>query len=140
MNTELFKKVQAAIEPENFDMSTWERKRPSYSPTHSCKTTRCLAGWGIHLTTNAPVYAWRKRDGWEEIVEVSPETHQLALDLGVSDDIPQIAGKLFGLTADEENVFYLAEAVVTEFIDLAADGKTDAAREFLNDSLAEAGF
>lgn len=138
MNVELFKKVQTAIETEGLEMTTWERKSEQAS---GCKTTRCLAGWGIALTTNAPVYTWRKSPGgWHENLDVSSATHQLALSLGVSDDIPQIAGRLFGLTLQEENVFYLSERVVTEFIDLAAAGQVDEARAHLNDSLADAGF
>lgn len=138
MNVELFKKVKAAIETEGLEMSTWERKSEQAS---GCKTTRCLAGWGIALTTNAPVYTWRQSSGgWHENLDVSPETHQLALSLGVSDDIPQIAGKLFGLSAHEENVFYLAERHVLEFVDLAASGQTATAHEFLYDTLELEGF
>ena len=37
---------QIESEPGVLDMGTWECFAPSYS---ACKTTRCLAGWAVHL-------------------------------------------------------------------------------------------
>ena len=137
MNIELFKKVKAQFDAEeaSLHMANWEAQGDPV-----CGTTRCLAGWGISLTTNAPLYTWRETGGWSQIVDLSPETVALADQRGLNHDIPQIAGHLLGLTAHEENVFYMDEGTVFEFIDLVASGDEHTARAFLRTALDDAGF
>jgi len=137
VNIELFKKVKIQVDTEeaSLDMANWEAQGDPV-----CGTTRCLAGWAVNLTTGAPLYTWRKREGWSEIVDLSPETTALADAHELNHDIPQIAGHLLGLTAHEENVFYMDEGAVFEFIDLVASGHVATARAFLRTALDDAGF
>src|SRR3546814_4173457 len=58
LNTELFAKIYDIITDgdgvprrQTFSMDTWE---------HSCGTSRCVAGWAVHLETGQPLF---ERDG-----------------------------------------------------------------------------
>jgi hypothetical protein len=111
MNTELFRKIDEVIQntPEQHYQGTWES-------TNECGTTRCIAGWAVHLTTGAPVYDCHGGP--------TRESAQLASSLGVHDphhiaaiarrllDItPEQAGKLFFAT--EEHARQIVRAVAT---------------------------
>jgi len=111
MNTELFSKIDEVIQntPERHYQGTWES-------VNECGTTRCIAGWAVHLTTGTPVY---DRHG-----DPTRESAQLASSLGVSDpwhisavaqrllDItPEQAGKLFFAT--DEDARQIVHAVAT---------------------------
>ena len=125
MNTELFKQIDDIIAPagqvdgSRFDMGSWE----------SCGTTRCVAGWAIHLTTGQPLWA----DGYQQ----SDATLELAREHGTtmfSDreaDFGALAGKLLGLAPQERELFYSEDEVAAEFVHLAAQGRHDDARRVL---------
>jgi hypothetical protein len=121
MNTELFQQIHDIIttRPEAFDMATWEY-------TKSCGTTRCVAGWAVHLTTGEPLFAV-DASGFSNL---HPSVEALAEDLGVEADIQPVAGKLLGLeTSDELYSFHVPASIASRFVELAASGAHDAARE-----------
>lgn len=134
VNTELFRKIQTAIEDESkLDMDNWETLNADI-----CGTTRCVAGWAIALTTGAPVYAWRNRDSWFEVLHTSPETERLARSLGVAgDDVAIIATKLLGLDDLEGEIFYQDNETALQFIDLVVAGRDDLARALLISELED---
>lgn len=56
INQDLFGRIDKIIqsEPESFEMGCWERPSIQFvsldGETVACGTTRCVAGWAIHLT------------------------------------------------------------------------------------------
>lgn len=130
MNTELFKKIhdQITSEPDGFDMNTWE------GPGAACGTTRCVAGWAIYFATGSPLYGYSGAGAHPKVVE-------LARDLGVKvypgdsvnfEDFGDLGAKLLGLEGFDRDLFYASEEVAARFVQLAAAGDEDAAREVLN--------
>lgn len=116
MNTALFGQINdiIAAEPRKLSMDSWEG-----SP---CGTTRCMAGWAVHLTTGKPLYD----DGGEH----HPSVRELAERLGVDDDFEEIGAALLDLDPDDAAViFYVDSERGAEFIRLAAQGLE---REALN--------
>lgn len=84
MNAELFEKINEVLteHPELHDQESWE---------NTCRTTRCVAGWAIHLTTGEPLYA---------ATEIHhPSVLELAEQLGLPrhSGFSRIAAKLLGL-------------------------------------------
>lgn len=130
MNTELFRKVDDIIgaDREKLDMGTWEDNHPS------CGTTRCIAGWGIHLTIGGPLY--------DERWDATPEVLALAEQHGVhiahegsvhaSVDMEELGAKLFDLSPNERIVFYSDSDTALQFVHLAGQGLHDEARALLN--------
>lgn len=84
MNTELFKKIDEVLteHPERHNQESWES---------TCLTTRCVAGWAIHLATGEPLYVARELH--------HPSVFGLAEQLGLprSTGFSKIAAKLLGL-------------------------------------------
>lgn len=121
MNTELFQQIHDIItaQPEGFNMDAWEY-------TNSCGTTRCVAGWAVHLTTGEPLFAVDASG----FTNIHPSVEALADELDVDADISIVAGELLGLrTTDELYSFHVPESVAARFVELAASGAHDAARE-----------
>lgn len=128
MNTELFKKINDIINPVRddtgrravnfgvFDMCTWEDGT-------GCGTTRCVAGWAVHLATGTPLY--------EEPHLLRKEVAELADWLGVDHQVPDIAMVLLGLEERERRLFCIDEARAVEFVALASEGQEDEARRVL---------
>lgn len=117
MNRELFKQIYDIIKVNpkaSLNMSEWE----------SCGTTRCVAGWAIHLTTGKPLYARGNYD---------PSVVELARSLDVAADIEVIGASLLELDTTETNLFYSDEGTALEFVKLASEGKSDEARASLLD-------
>lgn len=110
LNIRLFQKIHAQIEsfPESHNQGSWE-----------CGTSRCVAGWAVHLTTGQPVYA---------TIGLHPATRELAGELGVrTGSIPAVARRLLGVTADEAGrLFYADDEQAAEAVRLAATGQADA--------------
>lgn len=111
LNIPLFRKIHAQIEsfPESHNQGSWE-----------CGTSRCVAGWAVHLTTGQPVYA---------TIGLHSATRKLVEELDVRDtgSIPAVARRLLGITADEAGrLFYADEAQAAEAVRLAATGQADA--------------
>jgi hypothetical protein len=55
LNTELFKKIHEVVSanPQRHDQATWEGQSVG-----DCGTTRCVAGWAVHLATGQKVFRW----------------------------------------------------------------------------------
>lgn len=100
MNIELFRKIDEVIQalPGQHYQGTWETMT-------ACGTTRCIAGWAVALTTNAPLF--------DVYGNPTRETSQISREFGLSDGFnigaigrrlldltPQQAGRLF-FTDDE---------------------------------------
>lgn len=137
-NTELFAKVRDAINAESagvgFDMSTWEGLSASAVPEAACATTRCVAGWAISLTLDAPLHSGRDQYGYKVIsTPVVDLMRELELD---ADDFAGAAAELLGLNDEEGELFYASEDVARRFVEAAADGNDDVAREILADYLS----
>lgn len=127
INTELFALVRDAIkgQPGRHDQSTWE----STNVETSCGTTRCVAGWAIHLTTGEKVFHWEPGLAF---VEVSSSVRALAAEHGIQaepDDrdgmtlIPGLAASLLGLSQAQADVlFYADNDKALTCVELAADG------------------
>lgn len=125
INTELFALVRDAIkgQPGRHDQSTWESVL-----SNECGTTRCVAGWAIHLTTGEKVFRWEPGLGF---IEVSPSVRALAAEHGVQGDddqdgmdlIPGLAASLLGLTETQADILFYAEnEKALTCVELAADG------------------
>lgn len=126
MNTELFKQIDDIIAPagqidyDRFDMGSWER----------CGTTRCLAGWAIHLTTGQPLWHSGGTRQSDATLELARE-HGTKMFNDDEADFETLAGKLLGLAPQERILFYLEDELAAEFTHLAAQGKHDEARRVL---------
>lgn len=125
-NVELFRRINEVISarPEEHDQSTWE----STSVETSCGTTRCVAGWAIHLTTGEKVFHW---DPDLTFIEVSPSVRALAAEHGIRGNgdqegmslIPGLAASLLGLSQAQADVlFYAGNEKALTCVELAADG------------------
>lgn len=121
-NIELFKQINEIIstQPDRHDQGTWE------SQSSACGTTRCVAGWAVHLTVKADLFTLDD-DGY---ATTSPEVRALAAQqnrggISKSRSIPRIARELLGLTADEATVlfFYADEEEAREVVGMIAAGQ-----------------
>jgi len=127
MNTELFAKIHEVItvEPRLFDMTTWE-------DTNACGTTRCIAGWAVHLNTNQPLYT-QFGDLHESVAELS-ESLGIEVIGGYNSDFQNIARELLGLDAwTAARVFYISDTRAKQFVELAANGYEDEALSLLSE-------
>lgn len=130
MNTELFRKVDDVIgrNRKKLKMDTWEDNHPS------CGTTRCVAGWGIHLTIGAPLYD----EQWNATPELLALAEQHDVHIAhhgstyASVDVEGLGAKVFGLDDRERKVFYADSDVALRFVHLAGQGAHDEARALLN--------
>ena len=123
MNIELIKKIrdQVAPLPDTLDMSSWQ------GAGEVCGTTRCIAGWAIHLTTGESLYAPCGANG--EIAH-HPSVTDLARRLGVLDRFEEIAAAL--LQIDVSVVpFYISDRAGLAWLDAAARGDEERAREIV---------
>jgi len=128
-NRELFQKIheQISAHPDTHYQGSWET---------GCGTTRCVAGWAIHLTTGAPVFG---SDG-----RVSAQTRALAAEYGTRDAGPggwhagymvaDLAQELLGLSQPEAGRLFLADDDynAAKAVEAYAEGRDDVAREFLS--------
>lgn len=127
MNQELFRRVHnvTASLPGSLFMDSWEEGSQS-----QCGTTRCLAGWAVHLTTGQPLYT---PDG-----ELHPSVFELAARLGVIHDFELLGAKLLGLSPEvAANAFYISTESAAEYIRLMAEGNEEAALRFLREESVE---
>lgn len=119
LNIPLFKKIHDRISaaPEVHSQDTWE-----------CGSTRCIAGWAVHLTTGEPVFS--ENNGWRGL---HPATRELARRYGLAaDSVPAIALRLLGITADEAGrLFYADDDKAAEAVDLAAAGRAEEFAEYV---------
>lgn len=123
MNTELIAKINEVVripgdpgafveleEAPGLSMGTWE------SAEGRCGSTRCIAGWGINLTTGKPVFI--VEDGG---LVLHPATIALAREHGVdlrqssSHIIEDIADRLLGLDGNV-SVLYTSEATALAWL------------------------
>jgi len=109
INTEMFVRIEQVIEanPEQHwqkyfetteeDREEWGEWQVVDVPQNACATTRCVAGWAVHL--------WGVDNGIEgELAEV---TGQYAEIHNVYDDAAEVAQDILGLTPDQAgNLFY----------------------------------
>lgn len=117
LNRELFQKIHDIIQAEGgakFQMSTWEG---------GCGTTRCIAGWAVHLETGAPLY---QLDGETSL---SPETlalaerfHSEGVWMEGADDFETMGGELLGLDESQRKIFYVGNVEAEDFVRAAAEG------------------
>ncbi len=123
LNRELFQKIHQQItdHPETHHQSYWET---------ACGTTRCVAGWAVHLTTNAPVY-----EPGGSVESLSFQTRSLAEDVlpdHAVRTVPSIARRLLGLDAEEAGrIFYASGDDAREAVRLAAEGTEEQFAEFV---------
>lgn len=123
LNRELFQKIHQQItdRPETHDQSSWET---------ACGTSRCIAGWAVHLTTNAPVY-----EPGSLSESLSFQTRSLADDIlpeHVLRTVPSIARHLLGLDAEEAGrIFYAIDEDARLAVRLAAEGTEEQFSEFV---------
>jgi len=120
VNRELFQKINEVIEtPEgvlsgNFAMDTWEDGHAE------CGTTRCVAGWAIHLTTNAPLHAG---------TGFHPSVTRLAESMGLQQvDFEEMGARLLDLTKSDRWLFYTDVLTAADFVRRAARGDECGAR------------
>lgn len=126
MNRELFQKIHDIITAENgagFEMSNWETPRSR----SDCQTTRCVAGWAVHLETGAGLYEPTHSPG--DSLRPTPETMALADRLrseGVQvvgyDDFEKMGAHLLGLNHDQRHLFYTTNDLAARFVEAAAEG------------------
>lgn len=113
MNRELFQKIHDIIGAQD----SWAHNQQTWESQGSCGTTRCVAGWAIHLTTDAPVFI--HDPAVTPPAHLSPELVELARTRGISADsgdadyfdlIPLLARDLLGLTEkDAYTLFFVAD-------------------------------
>lgn len=123
MNQELFKQIHDTIstKPEQFGMSDWEFT--NYA--NECGTTRCVAGWAIHLTTGQPLY---KRNG-----DKHESFRELADRLGLEPDVETVGATLLELDLEDAQIaFYMGEGRAAKFVKLASEGNETAALNVLD--------
>lgn len=129
MNTELFRKINEVIAPAGviawdvFNMGTWE------GVNASCGTTRCVAGWAIHLTTGQPLFADEFKMH-SSVTDLADRVGARRYAEGMV-DFEDLAAGLLGLGIYERSLFYADEETASEFVALAAEGREDEAREVL---------
>lgn len=126
LNRELFQKIHTIITAENgagFEMSNWEAPRPR----SDCQTTRCVAGWAVHLETGAELYESMR--SLDDDPTPTPETKLLANRLraeGVrvlgDDDFEEMGARLLGLNRDQRYLFYTSNVKAAAFVKAAAEG------------------
>ncbi len=130
-NTELFRKVWEQIreEPGSFDMITWENdsappdfwnwKIGSWEE-RTCDTTRCVAGWAVHLTDPT-------RDFQYAVCALYGEWG-LEADSRYSPDV-MVGARLLGLPDEVAQTLFLEapDTVAAEVVELFAEGDNDAA-------------
>lgn len=118
MNQELFKKIHRITEstPGSLWMDSWE----GTIPVEGCGTTRCIAGWAIHLTTGEPLFT---RGGNHHSSMTA-----LAEQMGVRDDFEELGAAVLGISAQIASIaFYLNNTDGPEFVRLMAEGDEAAA-------------
>lgn len=126
MNQELFKRIHnvTAGAPGSLFMDSWEGGETA------CGTTRCLAGWAVHLTTGQPLYT----PGGA----LHPSVYDLAQELGVTTDFEVLGGKLLDLPPSVTTyAFYIDSESAAEYIRMMAAGDEEAALRFLRDRAGE---
>ena len=127
MNQELFRRIHniTAALPGSLWMDSWEGGGQS-----QCGTTRCLAGWAVHLTTGQPLYT---PDG-----ELHPSVLELAARLGVTSDFEVLGAELLGLSRGVATyAFYISTESAAEYIRLMAEGNEGAALRLLREESVE---
>lgn len=124
-NLDLFKEIYEQIkDPAKLDMGSWEG-------TSVCGTTRCVAGWAVHLTTGEPI----RGDGATLSYTWHPSVEELGRSLlgGANYSLVRIGGALLGLDHDQASALFYSEneealAVVKAFAEekfLLAEGLLD---------------
>lgn len=126
MNRELFQKIHGIISAEDgagFEMSNWETLRPR----SGCQTTRCVAGWAVHLETGEELYEPMR--SLDDDPEPTPGTKLLANRLraeGVrvlgDDDFEGMGVHLLGLKPNQRSLFYTTNDLAARFVAAAAEG------------------
>lgn len=142
MNRELFQKIHDVISIQDswvHNQQTWESQRSV--PQGGCGTTRCVAGWAIHLMTDAPVFI--HDPAVSPPARLSPELVELARTRGVSVDsdhpgedfdlIPFLARDLLDLTEKEAyTLFFVADTPEARTaVRMAARGDEEGFRQWL---------
>lgn len=104
MNTELFRRIDAlGLTDENHDQSTWEG-------ASLCGITRCVAGWAVSLTIDAPLWEhgpdeqFRPSSNWGE----SPQFRE-ALDRAGVFAADSLARLYLGLSYAEACALFFSE-------------------------------
>jgi hypothetical protein len=138
VNRELFQKIHDIIAAQTAErrvhyQQTWESQG-------SCGTTRCVAGWAIHLTTGEPVFV--HDSAITPPAHLSPSLVELARTRGISADsgdadyfdlIPLLARDLLGLTEkDAYTLFFVADTPEARTaVRMAAHGDEQGFRQLL---------
>jgi hypothetical protein len=134
VNTELFRKIDEVIaidgvEPDYnaLEMASWE------DDSNTCGTTRCVAGWGIYLTTGKPLYDGRG-DLDPSVIELANQHGVEVKDHSVGGkvvDFEELGAAILDLEGGEKHLFYVSEETAVEFVHFAAQGQKDRARRVL---------
>lgn len=119
-DTDRFRRIRDVIrnDPQRLDMCSWESV---------CGTTRCVAGWAVWDEVGGPLYS--------PYGTLSSEVRALALELGVEPEIPDIAAHLLGLGEGQLALFLIGDDAALRFVELAAEGLDNNARQILFEEL-----
>lgn len=135
IDQDLFGRIDKIIQarPEEFGMEGWELRRPTIIVDHrvamdSCHTTRCVAGWAIHLTaTDQGSQANSLHDMLKELVgqnEFGDPAHHYE----------RAARELLGLTHRESSrLFYTSDERGARLVHAYATGGRPAAMELFRE-------
>lgn len=125
VNVDLFQKIDRELtgHPEQHDQSSWES---------DCGTTRCVAGWAIHLVIGRQSLYHPSGLGW------SDAHYQLHEQLGVPMSMHgpgSLAAKLLGLSVREAEILFhhTTNEQARRAVRLAAAGDIDGFRDFLRE-------
>lgn len=101
LNTELLQRVRdkIAATPESYDQEVYGRPETS-AP---CGTAACIAGWTVVLADEIPMERVRlaNADYWN--------SHKDKATRDLFDLVPNMAARLLGLNADEQEAMFTAE-------------------------------
>jgi hypothetical protein len=131
INHELFREIHdvISVHPEWHLQSTWEWAGAA------CGTSRCVAGWAIHLTTGAPVYADQISAILHSKTVALAREHGVAKESWGEDLVPATAQKLLGIDGEAAHrLFYIVpEDVARDVVQAFAEGRDDDAASILYD-------
>lgn len=100
-NLDLFKEIYEQIkDPAKLDMGSWEG-------TSVCGTTRCVAGWAVHLTTGEPIMGNGATLSYTWHPSVEALSRRLLGDARYS--LSRIGGALLGLDRDQASVLFYSQ-------------------------------
>lgn len=137
VNQDLFGRVdkQISSEPEWFNMNSWEQlvtqHHVNIGEATACGTTRCVAGWAIHMThvdrygeTNLPL-----RDMLHDLTGKVATGDAANPTIEESEGYQEYGARILGLTYSEAGrLFYAPPELARSLVHAYATGGREAAR------------